>query len=500
MFSSTLVLFVALIMVFILLERQYCMKVPIISEEQPEGYTEVMSLDISQITFYGEDIAIDLPSNSIYVSQAVENLEDTYMLQGKIETTNPEYSLYFLDTSVMEDIPSAVSEGKPLTLIMKCGTTFQRVNVVITTLPILYLDLARTTKDEDGVDLMTGKLALWDSSDSSTAYPKVTTSPVEWHVRGNSSKTYDKLSWKVNLRKENGENENLDLLGLGSDDDWILNAMSMDDTKVKEKLVQELWNQLVSETEHNYKMTSGEYVELFINGAYQGLYIIQRRIDEKYLEIDQEVDLLLKGRNTWEAATLSDAYEIISSPVSNEQSYEILEAAMAFKERNSININNFIDVSLMVQFISGHDNSGYKNMFYFLRRIENNYELYFVPWDTDLSLGVTWGYDYEDSVDDIIERNELNAVRNYMSNVDVQIAERWNDLRSSIYSERNIYLIYHEIIKQLTASGVMERDEERWGVLHEGEDNWKNLQSYIKDRLSFLDKYYAQFIEDKKKV
>ena len=43
------------------------------------------------------------------------------------------------------------------------------------------------------------------------------------------------------------------------------------------------------------------------------------------------------------------------------------------------------------------------------------------------------------------------------------------------------------------ASGAMGRDEEQWGLLHEGEDNWENLERFIKERLIFLDEYYAKF-------
>ena len=475
-------------------ELQSCMKVPIISEEKLNTLTEVTTLDISQLSFNGADVSIDLPNNSIYISQNYNYLEKAYRMQGKLETKNPEYSLFFLDTGAIENIPLTVREGNPFTLIIRCGDNYQKVNLIITTLPILYLDLEATGKMEDGRDLMSGKLTLWDNYDSDLKKYKVTTSPVEWHVRGNSSKIYDKLSWKVNLKKESGENKNLELLGLGSDDDWILNGMSMDDTNVKEKFTQELWNELVNNTNYNYKMTSSEYVELFINGAYQGLYIIQRRIDEKYLELDRENDLLFKGINTWEAEHIYDAYEIISSPLSNEVSYDELKEALSFKDGNKMNIENFIDVSLLLQLISGYDNSGYKNMFYFLKKGNDDYELSFIPWDTDLSLGVTWGYDYEDSISSIIERYELETVKEKYPNIDMQFAKRWNNLRMGIFSEEKIFSILNPVIQELESSGVIQRDEKRWGLLHEGEDNIDNLRLYIRERLIFLDEYYAQFL------
>lgn len=489
---------IIILTMFVLIRRDFrsCMKVPIISEEKLNTLTEVTTLDISQIAFNGADVSIDLPNNSIYISQNYNDLKKAYMMQGELKAKNPEYSLFFLDTVVMGDIPLAVQEGVPLPLIIKYGESYQRVNLIVTTLPILYLDLEGTDKMEDGRDLMHGNLTLWDNFDLEMKRYKVTTGLVQWHVRGNSTKIYDKLSWKMELKKNNGDNKNLELLGLGSDDDWILNAMSMDDTRIKEKLAQTLWNQIVSNTNYDYKMSSGEYVELFINGAYQGLYLLQRRVDEKYLGLNREADIVFKGRNTWEADSLGAAYEIVSSPYDKETSYDILEKTLGFIGENRVNTNSFIDLSVMLQFLSAKDNSGYKNMFYILKKMGNGYELYFVPWDTDLSLGATWTYDYEDSVDEIIERRELDIFRKKDSEIEKKIAERWNVLRKNIFLEKNIYLVLDEIVEQLKVSGAMKRNKERWGELNEGEDNEENLRLYIQERLAFVDEYYKQFVKN----
>ena len=57
---------------------------------------------------------------------------------------------------------------------------------------------------------------------------------------------------------------------------------------------------------------------------------------------------------------------------------------------------------------------------------------------------------------------------------------------------KKIFSIFDSITAELTVSGVIERDQKRWGLLHEEEDTWENLQLFIKDRLMFLDEYYMQ--------
>ena len=122
------------------------------------------------------------------------------------------------------------------------------------------------------------------------------------------------------------------------------------------------------------------------------------------------------------------------------------------------------------------------------------YVLYFVPWDTDLSLGVTWGYNYEESMNEIIERYELPVVREHVEDIDKQIANRWYELRDSIYSKENVLSIYEQLTEQLDISGALNRDTEKWGLLHEGEDNRESLEKFIGERLILLDKYYENVL------
>ena len=74
---------------------------------------------------------------------------------------------------------------------------------------------------------------------------------------------------------------------MGADDDWILNSLTMDDTRIREKLFMDLWNLNVEKTDYNFKMSTGEFVEVVMNGKYYGLCLLQRRLDAKYLELEK---------------------------------------------------------------------------------------------------------------------------------------------------------------------------------------------------------------------
>ena len=87
----------------------------------------------------------------------------------------------------------------------------------------------------------------------------------------------------------------------------------------------------------------------------------------------------------------------------------------------------------------------------------------------------------------------MSVMRQEIPDIDKQIADRWFELRKTVYSEENILSIYADVTEKLINSGAIKRDVDKWGMLHEGEDNWQSLQIFIKERLSLLDNYYTQF-------
>lgn len=483
-------LFIGLVLCFIKISKQKCFDLPVISEESLLGLEEVATMDLSQIAFEGERAAVDYLSNSIFISQSESCTNAFDMLQGKFTSFNSGYKLAILDTPELHDIPGSISGGMPLTLVVLEDHCYQKVNVKLSTLPIMNLKFEYETIDDRQRNINVGKMTLWNNYFHSASYQTVT-SAAEWRVRGNSTRSYPKQPWKLNLREVNGENSHLDLLGLGSDDDWILNPLSMDDTKMKEKLAQELWKQNLSETDYNYPMSSGEYVEVLINGAYQGLYLLQRRIDAKFLSLDLKSDILLKGNNIWETEDMQEAYEIVHSPLSTQETYQKFNLALKNREKHYINGKNFVDINLFLQFLSANDNYGYKNMFYLLKKSGDGYELSWIPWDTDLSLGVVWGYDYDTSVRQMIERRELSQIRESSPQIDILMSRRWEEARKTVYSEKMIFSICDQIAEHLSKSGALKREEERWGKLHEDNDSYENLKKFIMERLEFLDSYYA---------
>lgn len=494
-FLCALLVLVFTIGTFLFLERQYCMDVPLIQESDIQAYTVVSTIDISQLRMNGEKIAADVAENTVYISQSSDKLLHYSYLQGKLESVNPAHSLFFVKNAALEDITSAVQSGTTLSLLIVDDDTCQLVNVVITTLPVLKIDGAITHQNEEGRDVLSGMVTLWAGFDPSTGAYSTKTNHLQWHVRGNASSGFQKKPFKLSLKDRDGNNANDEFLGLGSDDDWILNPMNYDDTKIREKFAMDLWNQYLSQGLAQNRMSTGEYVELIINNDYQGLYLLQRRIDQKYLQIDLNHDILFKGGNTWSPSSLQEGYEIIYSPYSQEKTYQILEAVLSAHEQNAIDTNASIKIKVFLNFISALDNSGYKNMFYLIQQEGDHFIMSFIPWDTDMSMGVTWTngfvYDYTKSVESYITCiGQHNVTKDHLQLNDM-VASYWKQMRKQIYTEENFRELLTESIATINNSGAYLRDMQKWGTRYGEADTQDALFAWLADRLTVVDSQYA---------
>ena len=62
------------------------------------------------------------------------------------------------------------------------------------------------------------------------------TSNIQIKRRGNSSMMYEKAQWLMKLQTESGQDNDLDLLGMGSEHEWILNGSMWDKSMMRNYL------------------------------------------------------------------------------------------------------------------------------------------------------------------------------------------------------------------------------------------------------------------------
>ena len=92
--------------------------------------------------------------------------------------------------------------------------------------------------------------------------------------RGESALKYEKKSFAVKLIDATGEGLDANIFGIRQENSWILDAMAIDRVRMRNRLCFDVWNDM-SRTPYNTKTnnrngTEGVFVEVFVNGEYNG--------------------------------------------------------------------------------------------------------------------------------------------------------------------------------------------------------------------------------------
>lgn len=482
-------------------ESRACMGVPIL--DSTTEYTTPEHKDFSgYITHYDQPAAIDSTTNTIYISQNFDKISSYVDFEGMLKLSDPEHHMYFAPDDAFADIKSAAREGHPFRLIVTDGSEkYTEYSVVFTSLPVVSIKgdlsyLRASEEEEEGdkpVEIFAGDIYVWTPYDPELRAYTTKSSALEWHVRGNSAAEHAKKPWKLALKNSDGENADLNLFGLGADDDWIFNAIAFDHTRIRERLFIDLWNDMAAETDYNNRMTDGQYAEVVMNGEYHGLYMVQRRIDAKYLGLTEH-DILLKGKRTTSMECVYDAYEIIHTNLEHDYIYLLMENIFNRSDMTSFNLKNFIDTNMFIQLAYARDNHLFNNVYYVLRASIEGYKTTLTLWDTDISFGksTTDVIDYERCMYNSMERPDTDNIRKLYPDYDVLAYERWCQLRQGIFSEEYISDTINDIMAEITLTGSLSRDYEKWNVPADTPDSLEYLKNFISEKLLWCDDHFAE--------
>ncbi len=114
-----------------------------------------------------------------------------------------------------------------------------------------------------------------------------------FRYRGASALSYSKKSYAVKLRDATGASVDREFFGLRDDNNWILDAMSVDRSCMRNRVSTDLWNDFAIAPYHRREGwekkartgTRGRFVEVFLNGQYHGLYCMTEKMDRKQLKL-----------------------------------------------------------------------------------------------------------------------------------------------------------------------------------------------------------------------
>ena len=106
------------------------------------------------------------------------------------------------------------------------------------------------------------------------------------HIRGNSSRYFDKKSYSIHLIDEDGKENPQSLAGMSAHDEWVLHGPFLDRSYIRNYLCMNIAGEIM-EYAPNVR-----FCELWIDGEYQGLYLLMETISrgEGRIEINKTND------------------------------------------------------------------------------------------------------------------------------------------------------------------------------------------------------------------
>lgn len=318
---------------------------------------------------------------------------------------------------------------------------------------------------------------------------------IEVNVRGNTSKRFPKKSYRVKIVDDKGEKMNYALAGLRSDDDWILNPMYTDTSKIREALSYEIWD-MMNSSGSVAASTRVAYAEVYLNGEYWGLYGVQERIDRKQVGGDKSQSVLYKmianQRPTAEellaCESLTDcggfqlefAGEDVENPWEPAASYMALLDGQPNPGTATVSLENAIDYGLWAMLTQAHD-CHFKNQFVHAVPHRGSWVMVKIPWDLNNTLGDIYqnaaadtnhtNYHVGDFVYDCVFEVLLGSGD---PDVIAAIQARWAALRGSVITEEKLIARAQELFWPLFEA--IERDALRWPESGMGNGNAANIR------------------------
>ncbi|MGE5356322.1 MAG: CotH kinase family protein [Deltaproteobacteria bacterium] len=355
---------------------------------------------------------------------------------------------------------------------------------------------------------------------------------IDIEIRGSFSQVLPKKSYGFSTKKSDGTtNNNVSLLDMPADNDWVLNSLAFDPSLMRDFFCYNLYNFMGNYT------TRTQYCEVVLNGKYQGLYLLQEKLKQgsgrinvtkiKTSEISQpelsggyiikadkfdnwnEVGWSMKSYNPPD----NDIEYIAVLPKYNEIKPQQLDFIKKIffnletqaKNRNTsindgipsvIDINSFIDFMLISELTANVDAYQYSTYFH----KERDGKLRAGPiWDNNLVLGndlFAWGFDRSwintwqfsngDNEGSYFWRDLFNTYK-----FKCYLMKRWNELRSpgNVFdiSKMNNLL---DSAKILVAEASV-NENQRWGTVPDLNNDIQKIKSFLSARINWMNQQFS---------
>ena len=393
-------------------------------------------------------------------------------------------------------------------------------------LPIIMINTNnQTILDESRIACNMGIIYNENSVNSNSDLFNEYDGRISIEIRGSASSFFPKKSYSFETQTLDGENNNVSLLGLPKENDWILYGPYHDQTLIRNALTYTLFEKM------GHYSPRHKYCELFINNDYVGIYLLIEKIkrDKNRINIEEVDDnnisggyifkidhMNINGNSVEESEYWASNYLSIGGDsvyfqyyypkyddISDDQRYYIQNFITEFEiylnsPSKMVELQNKIDFKSAIDFfiiqelsknIDAYrastyvykDNSIISDKLFFGPVWDFNYSYgsgtfcegdQFVGWQNDTSCGEANPVWFQKFLEDTTYVNELNC--------------RWINLRNGILRVDSIFHLTDSLI--YSTNDARERNFQRWNF-SEKTYNQKviELKNWVNERLQWMD-------------
>jgi len=484
----------------------------------PENIEEIWAIEdmrqesgeplVAALENHGVPLAYDQALNTFYCTLGLENGE----AWPDIHLTAPGASgvrLVFVDDYAYDWCSDAIRDGYAYQVLAYNDTHFAYFDLVFTGLPLIMLETDAEITTEDSPIHMQFSAYGYKPLDS---YGRI-------HRRGASTLGSEKGSYKVEFTREaDGRRKAVaDVPLFGRTDGILLNGMLHDKLLMREKLSWELYES-VSAADEPFGARRTEYAEVFLNGAYHGIYLLTDPMDCAD-ELAKDGSRAMTD-SVYRTAVLSfsrdrayvhhprranTGYELYYHPdVSTEDPFAQLQPWIDLNRKMDdeefirkalplIDLESMVRMDLFVQ-AGGMTDNIFNNMYIIAHPSENGVRYSFAPWDMDM----TWarkpeevGQNYENWIyfpvaDRLINLNAGGELRGMVGSV-------WKEMRDTVFNTETIEQLISEYTFELGESGAWARNAERWAFENYYPDSYEMLV-FADIRLDLMDRAVEKIV------
>lgn len=369
------------------------------------------------------------------------------------------------------------------------------------------------TVSKSGTDRINGALIVKDKKSECASAMTI-------HVRGNSSRSFDKSSYSINLTDEDGNNNPLNLLGMGEHHEWVLYGPILDRTLIRNYMFYNITGQFMDYA------PDVRFTELFINDEYQGLYVlcesitsgnsrIRLSIDKKdntftgyILRLDRGSENEYKNLDNFSSYSyrtsstvdcvypgLSNLNDSLKKSITDDFSYfEKVIYSYDYNDdkygyRTLIDVNNFVDYFIINELTCNYDAGAFSTYIY--KDLDGRFKL--CVWDFNNCC--------DNYMEQTISYRDFGLVNRAWFKMLIKdeyfvekIIDRYKELRKDILSEESLLSFIDDTITYLGDS--VDRNYEVWDYIFESHDldnvlipfdrNPDNYDEAVQDLKDFL--------------